>query len=253
MELHLPLSVVIPLAKSLTDSFPISTLMKPVTVYAPARHLWSQENYSPCGAEVDSPETVIHFLASVSGSQRTWLLSLLRVVVVHPLSRAQLISAPGTAALQASLSFTKSQSLLTLMSFELVTPSSHLNLCYPLLFQSSIFPSVRVFSNEFALRIRWPKYWSFSFSARPSNEYGWFHLGLTDLISLQSKGLSSVFLSTKVQKHQFLGAQLSFMLCTYVQITGVGLLGNKYMKIQCRLLCQMSLHENSCFSISSLI
>ena len=171
MELHLPLSVVIPLAKSLTDSFPISTLMKPVTVYAPARHLWSQENYSPCGAEVDSPETVIHFLASVSGSQRTWLLSLLRVVVVHPLSRAQLISAPGTAALQASLSFTKSQSLLTLMSFELVTPSSHLNLCYPLLFQSSIFPSVRVFSNEFALRIRWPKYWNFSFSISPSNEY----------------------------------------------------------------------------------
>ena len=87
----------------------------------------------------------------------------------------------------------------------------------------------------------------------PKNTQDWSPLEWTGWISLQSKGLSSVFLSTKVQKHQFLGAQLSFMLCTYVQITGVGLLGNKYMKIQCRLLCQMSLHENSCFSISSLI
>ena len=188
MELHLPLSVVVPLAMSLTDGFPIPTLMKPVTVYAPARQLWSQENYSPRGAEVNSPETVIHSLTSVSGSQRTWLLSLLCVVVVQSLSRVQLFSTPWTAALQASLSFTKSQSLLKLMSFESVVPSSHLNLCCPLLFLPSVFPSLRVFSNDFALRIRLAKYWSFSFSISPSNEYSRlisFRIDWFDLLAVQ--------------------------------------------------------------------
>ena len=72
------------------------------------------------------------------------------------------------------------------------------------------FPSIRVFSNESALHIRWPKYWSFSFSISPSNEYsGWFPLGLTGLISLQSKGLSRVFSSTTIWKHQFFSAQPS--------------------------------------------
>ena len=82
--------------------------------------------------------------------------------------------------------------------------------CHPDLLLPSIFPSIRVFFNELALCIRWPKYWSFSFSIRPSNEYsGWFPSGLTGLISLQSKGLSRVFSRTTVQKHQFFGAQLS--------------------------------------------
>ena len=76
-----------------------------------------------------------------------------------------------TAAHQASLSITNSQSLLKLMSIESVMPSNHLNLCCPLLFLPSIFSSIRVFSNESVLRIRWPKYWSFSFSISPSNEY----------------------------------------------------------------------------------
>ena len=76
--------------------------------------------------------------------------------------------------------------------------------------QTSVFPSIKVFSSELALRIRWPKYWSFSFSISPSNEYsGWFPLALTVLISLQSKGLSRVFSNTTVQKHQFFGVQLS--------------------------------------------
>ena len=87
---------------------------------------------------------------------------------VQSLSRVQLIVTLWTAALQASLSITDYQSLLKLMSFELVMPSNHLVLCRPLLLPS-VFPSFRAFSNEWALCIRWPKYWSFSIS--PSNEY----------------------------------------------------------------------------------
>ena len=102
-----------------------------------------------------------------------------------------------------------SRSLFRLMSIESVMPYNHLILCCPLLLLPSIFPSIMVFSNDSALRIRWPKYWSFSFSISPSNEYPklGFPLGLTGLISLQSKGLSRVFSNTTVQKHQFFGAQ----------------------------------------------
>ena len=89
-------------------------------------------------------------------------------------------------------------------------PSNHLILCHPLLLLPSIFPSIRVFSNESALRIRWPKYWSFSFNISPSNEYsGLISFGWTGWISLQFKGLSRVFSKTTVQKYQFFGAQLS--------------------------------------------
>ena len=89
------------------------------------------------------------------------------------------------------LSITSSQSMLKLMSIESVMPSNHLTLCHPLLPQPSIFPSIRVFSNESVLCIRWPKYWSFIIS--PSDEYsGLISLGLTSLISLQSKRLSRV-------------------------------------------------------------
>ena len=89
-------------------------------------------------------------------------------------------------------------------------PSSHLILCHPLLLPHSIFPSIRVFSNEFVLHIRWPTYWSFSFSISPSNDIqDWFPLGWTLWISLLSEGLSRVFSNTRVQKHQFSSAQLS--------------------------------------------
>ena len=97
---------------------------------------------------------------------------------------------PWTAAYQASLSFTISRRLLKLMSIELMMPSNHLILCCPLLLLPSIFPSIRVFSNESVLHTRWPKYWCFSFNISPSNEYsGLISLGLSGLISLLSKGL----------------------------------------------------------------
>ena len=95
---------------------------------------------------------------------------------------------PWTAARQVSLSITNSWSLLKLMSIELVTPSNHLILCHPLLLLPSIFPSIRVFSNESVLRIRWPRYWNFSFSISPSNEYSGlisFRMDWLDLLVVQ--------------------------------------------------------------------
>ena len=116
---------------------------------------------------------------------------------------------PWTAA-QASLSITISQSLLRLTSIESVMPSNHLILCRPLLLLPSIFPGIRDLSNKPVLRIRWPEYWSFSFSISPCDEWsGLISLGWTGLISLQSKGLSRVLSNTTVQKHQFFSAQLS--------------------------------------------
>ena len=114
---------------------------------------------------------------------------------------------PWTAAHQTSLFITNSQSLFKLMSIESVMPSNHLILCHPLLLPPPVFPSIRVFSNESVLHIRWPKDWSFSFSISPSNEY----LGLISFRMdwLQSKGLSRVFSNTTIQKHHFVGAQLS--------------------------------------------
>ena len=110
---------------------------------------------------------------------------------------------------QASLSITHSQSLLKLMSIESVMPSNHLILCRPLLLLPSIFPSIRIFSNESVLCIRWPKYWIFSFSISPSNEYSGLISFRMDWISLQSKGLSRILSSTPVQKHQVLGTHFS--------------------------------------------
>ena len=123
------------------------------------------------------------------------------------LSHVQLFATPWTAARQATLSFTISRSLLKFMSIESVIPSNHLVLCHHLLLPS-IFPSISVFSNESALRIRWPKYWSCSIS--PSNEYsGLISFRIDWLISLQTKGLSRVFSNTTVWKHQFFGSQPS--------------------------------------------
>ena len=120
--------------------------------------------------------------SSVVGLRRSSISS------VQLLSSVQLHATPWTAAHQASLSITNSQSLLKLMSIESVMPSNYLILCRPLLLLPSIFPSIRVFFNELALCIRWPKYWSFSFNISPSNEYsGLISLGWTGWISLQSK------------------------------------------------------------------
>ena len=116
-------------------------------------------------------------------------------------------SMPGSSFLHCLLVFAKIHVHWILML------SNHLILCRPLLFFPSIFPSIRVFSSESALRITWPKYWSFSFSISPlMNIQGWFPLELTDLISLQPKGLSRAFSSTTVQKHQFLDTQSSFLV-----------------------------------------
>ena len=107
---------------------------------------------------------------------------------VQSLSHVRLFATPWTAACQASLSITNSQSPPKLMSIELVMPSNHLILCPPLLLLPSIFPSIRVFSNESVLCIRWPKYWSFSFSISPSNEYSGlisFRMDWLDLLVLQ--------------------------------------------------------------------
>ena len=117
---------------------------------------------------------------------------------------------PWTAARQTSLSISNSGSLLNLMSIESVMPSNHIILCHPLLLLPSIFSSIRVFSSECVVRIRWQTYWSFRFSISPSNEHpglissrmDWF-----DLLAVQ--GLSRVFSNTTVQKHQFFGTQLS--------------------------------------------
>ena len=116
------------------------------------------------------------------------------------------------------LSITNSRSLLKLMSIDSVMPSNHFSLCHPLLLLPSIFPSIRVFSNESPLRIRWLKYWSFSFNICPSNEQsGWisFRMDWLDLLATSlgisqfgSKGLSRVFSNTAIQNHEFFDAQL---------------------------------------------
>ena len=129
---------------------------------------------------------------------------------VQSLSRVRLFVTPWTTAHQASLSITNSQRSLKLMSIVSVMPSNHLILCRPLLLPTSIFPSIRVFSNEPVPRIRWPKCWSFSISISPSNEYsGLISFRMDWLISLQSKGLSRVFSNTTVHKDQFFSPQLS--------------------------------------------
>ena len=129
---------------------------------------------------------------------------------VQSLSRVRLFATPWIAARQASLSITNSWSSLRLTSIESVMPSSHLILCLPLLLLHPIPPRIRVFSNESTLRMRWPKYWSFSFSIIPSNE----HTGLVSfrmdwLDHLAVQNTLNVFSNTTVQKHQFFGTQPS--------------------------------------------
>ena len=133
--------------------------------------------YSPQGCkELGTAEATEHAIqhttCSEAGSLPFWRLSeLSQFRSVQSLSRVRLFATPWTVACQASLSITNCLSLLKLMSIESVMPSNHFILRCPLLLLPSIFPSIRVFSNESALCIRWPKYWSFSFSISPSNEH----------------------------------------------------------------------------------
>ena len=140
------------------------------------------------------------------------------VVVVQLLSYVWLFVTPWTAAHQASLSFTTSRRLLKLMSIEPVMTSNHLTLCHPLLFLPSIFPSIRVFSNESALHIRWPKYWSFSFSISHSNEYSGlisFRIDWFDLLAVQGT------LKSLLQHHSL---KVSILQCSAFFIYGPALM-----------------------------
>ena len=157
-------------------------------------------------AFVQNASWIMHKLHLFASSK----LSTKNTSSIQLLSHVLLFATPWTVAHQASLSIINSQSLLKLMPIESVMPSNHLILCHPLLPPASIFPSIRVFSNESALHIRWQKYWSFSFSICPSmNIQDCFPLGSTGWISLQSKGLPKVSSNTTVQKHQFFSTQLS--------------------------------------------
>ena len=139
--------------------------------------------------------------------------NLLMFSSVQSLSHVRLFVTPWTAARQTSLSITNSRSLLKLMSIESVMPSNHLILCCPLLLPPSIFPSIRVFSNESVLLIRWPKYWSFSFNISPSNEYSGlisFRMDWLDLLAVQG------ILKSLLQHH---GSKASVLRCSAFFIT----------------------------------
>ena len=131
------------------------------------------------------------------------------IVLVQLPSLVWLFGTPWTTAHQASLSFTISLILLKIMSIDLVIPSNHLILCLCLLLLPSIFPNIRVFSNESALHFRWPNYWSFSFSISSSEYSGLISFRIDWFDLLACKELSRVFSNTTVQKHQFFSAQPS--------------------------------------------
>ena len=145
-------------------------------------NIWIWERHTTIAPKVIAVETesyhLMNWIWGVWMSETLWVnprvsaeVTGLMVLVVYLLSCVQLIVTPWIASCQAPLSFTISWNLLKLMSIESVMPSNHLFLCCPLLLLPSIFPSIRVFSTELAYHIRWPKYWSFSFSISPSNDY----------------------------------------------------------------------------------
>ena len=140
----------------------------------------------------------------------SWCRAVGSAYSIQSLGRDQLFVTPWTAALQASLSITNSRNLLKLTSFESVMPSSHLILCCPLLLPPSVFLSIRVFSNESVLCMRWSKYWSFSFSISPSNEYSGlisFRMDWLELLAVQ--GTLKSLLQHHSSEHQLFSTQLS--------------------------------------------
>ena len=176
-------------------------------------HLWTAGNKRKTMAIQHKSQAVIErtWYTGRWCQQTSWiwtlswqLFSSVQFSSVQSLSCVWLFVTPWIAAWQASLSITNSKSLLKLMSIESMMPSNHLILCGPLLLLPPIPPSIRVFSNESTLCIRWPKYWSFSCSISPSSEHpGLIPFRWTGWISLQFKGPSRVFSNTTVQKHQF--------------------------------------------------
>ena len=152
---------------------------------------------------------------------RSYKLSILYLLLLFSCQVVSDSVTLQTAAHQASLSLIISWSLPKFMPIESVmqslTAPNHLILCHPLLLLPLIFPSIRGFSSGLVLRLRWPKYWSFSFSISPSNEYSGLISFRTGLIPLQSKGLSRVFSSTTVQKHQFFSTQPSLWFSSHIR------------------------------------
>ena len=162
---------------------------------------------------------------------------------VQSLSCVQLFASPWTAACQASLSITNSWSLLKLMSIDLVMPSNHLILCHPFLLLPSIFPSISVFSNESALCIRWPKYWSFSFNISPSIEYSGlisFRMDWLDLLAVQGT------LKSLLQQHSSKASILQCLAFFIVQISHPHLTAEKTIALTMRIFVDkvMSLFFN---------
>ena len=158
-------------------------------------------------------------------------------VSVQSLSHVQLFVTPRTAALQASLYITNSWNWLKLMSIELVMPSNHLILCHPFLLPPSIFPSIRVFSNESVLHIRWPKYWNFSFSIHPSNEYSGlisFRMDWLDLLAVQGT------LKSLPQHHSSKPSILQHSAFFIVQISPLYMTTRKTIALsRCTFICKI--------------
>ena len=190
-------------------------------------------------------------------------VSLVQFSSIRSLSRVRLFATPWIAACQASLSITNSQSPPKPMSIELVMPSNHLILCHPLFLLPSIFPSIRVFSNESALHIRWPKYWNFSFNIGPSNEHPGliFRMDWLDLLAVQGT-LKSVLqhhsLKASILQHSaFFIVQLSHPYMTtgktvaLTSLTFVGKVMSLFFNMLCRLVMTF-LPRSKCLLISLL-
>ena len=160
---------------------------------------------------IQAPHILMKIITWSSRKNMLYLaFNTLQCSSVQSISHVRLFATPWIAVHQASLSITNSQSLLKPMSIESVMPSSHLILCRPLLLLPRVLPSIRVFSSESALRMRWPKYWSFSFNISPSNEHpGLISFRMDWLNLLVVQGTLKSLSNTTVQKHQFFGAQLS--------------------------------------------
>ena len=179
------------------------------------RHKWATNTFTfhfhgLITIAVSGPQILLPHLLWAYGKEEFCYPFFAVVVVVQLLNHVQLFATPWTAARQASLSFTISPSLLKFMSIVSAMPSNNLILCHPLLLPPSIFPSTRVFSNESALPIRWPKYWSFSFRISPCNEYSRlisFRIDCFDLLSVQ--GTLKSLLQYHSSKASIFGTQLS--------------------------------------------
>ena len=170
---------------------------------------------------------ILNFLVARQHSKTKLIFSSVQL-----LSHVRLFETPWTAACQASLSITNSQSLLKLMSIELVMPSNYLILCHPLLLLPSTFPNIRVFSNELALHIGWPKYWSFSFSISPSNEFSGFisfRIDLFDLFAVQGT------LKRLLQHHSLKASILQCSVFFMVQLSHLCMTTGKTIALTIRM------------------